>query len=225
MEARTVALLGRHPLWLEAIKQVVRALEADVVASASTVEALLPVLRHNVPHVLLIEDHVDVTETDMITCLGRIRDEQPMMSVIVVSGSDDPNAIVPVLAAGAFACILRTAEPGDIAAAIRQAFERSFYLLTDTGSSAAAGSPRHAGASLTLTARERDVLELVGGGCSNVEIAERLTLCISTVKAHLSRIYEKLGARNRTEAVLRARLAGTIGAPQEAHRARTTGRR
>jgi DNA-binding CsgD family transcriptional regulator len=55
-----------------------------------------------------------------------------------------------------------------------------------------------------LTNRELDVLRLIGQGLSNPAIAERLFIAVGTVKAHTSRIYGKLGVRNRVEAVIRA---------------------
>jgi LuxR family transcriptional regulator, maltose regulon positive regulatory protein len=52
-----------------------------------------------------------------------------------------------------------------------------------------------------LTTRELEVLKLIEAGCSNQEIAERLVISIPTVKRHISNIYAKLGAKNRTQAV------------------------
>jgi DNA-binding CsgD family transcriptional regulator len=59
--------------------------------------------------------------------------------------------------------------------------------------------------SLGITAREFEVLGLLAAGCSNKEIARKLTLSPNTVKTHVARLYEKLEAQRRTEAVLRAR--------------------
>ena len=66
------------------------------------------------------------------------------------------------------------------------------------------GNPS-ARAALGLSARELDVLDALAAGCSNKEIAGRLKVSPNTVKTHVARIYEKLGARRRTEAVARAR--------------------
>ncbi|MDO8689149.1 MAG: response regulator transcription factor, partial [Dehalococcoidia bacterium] len=61
-----------------------------------------------------------------------------------------------------------------------------------------------------LTAREVEVLRLLSGGASNQRIANELTVSVGTVKAHISHILGKIGARNRTEAVARARRLGLI---------------
>ena len=65
-------------------------------------------------------------------------------------------------------------------------------------------------ASLGITGREREVLGLLADGRSNKEIAARLGLSPNTVKTHLARLFEKLGAGRRTEAILRARELGLL---------------
>src|SRR5262249_23774247 len=61
-----------------------------------------------------------------------------------------------------------------------------------------------------LSERERDVLQLVAEGVSNAEIAEQLVIEVSTVKRHMSNIFAKLDAANRTQAVARARAQGIL---------------
>jgi DNA-binding NarL/FixJ family response regulator len=63
-----------------------------------------------------------------------------------------------------------------------------------------------------LTPREMEVLALLGAGCSNREIAERMQVCEDTVKYHLKSIYRVLGARRRTQALLAAQQAGLLAA-------------
>jgi DNA-binding CsgD family transcriptional regulator len=65
-------------------------------------------------------------------------------------------------------------------------------------------------ASLGITDREFEVLRLLAAGCSNKEIANRLSLSPNTVKTHVARLFEKLEAARRTEAILRARELGLI---------------
>jgi DNA-binding NarL/FixJ family response regulator len=64
--------------------------------------------------------------------------------------------------------------------------------------------------SLGMSARELEVLELLAAGNSNKEIARRLEVSPNTVKTHIARLFEKLGAKRRTEAILRARELGVI---------------
>ncbi|MFO1273423.1 MAG: response regulator transcription factor [Rubrivivax sp.] len=74
---------------------------------------------------------------------------------------------------------------------------------------AAEGNPR-AVAALGLSAREMAVLQELAAGLSNKEIARRLDVSPNTVKTHVAHLYEKLGARRRTEAVMRARELGIL---------------
>jgi DNA-binding CsgD family transcriptional regulator len=71
------------------------------------------------------------------------------------------------------------------------------------------GNPR-ARASLGISARELEVLQELAAGHSNKEIARRLDIAPDTVKTHVSRLYQKLEARRRTDAVLRARELGIL---------------
>jgi DNA-binding NarL/FixJ family response regulator len=71
------------------------------------------------------------------------------------------------------------------------------------------GNPQ-AQATLGISPREREVLELLAAGLSNKEIAERLHVSPHTVKTHVARLYEKLDARRRTEAILKARELGLL---------------
>jgi DNA-binding CsgD family transcriptional regulator len=65
--------------------------------------------------------------------------------------------------------------------------------------------------SLGISAREREVLELLAAGRSNKEIARQLDVSPNTVKTHVGKLFEKLGVRRRTEAILRARELGILG--------------
>lgn len=71
------------------------------------------------------------------------------------------------------------------------------------------GNPR-AQATLGISPREREVLELLAAGLSNKEIADKLHVSPHTVKTHVARLFEKLEARRRTEAILKARELGLL---------------
>jgi LuxR family maltose regulon positive regulatory protein len=86
-------------------------------------------------------------------------------------------------------------------------------MATDLASAAAVTYPAREGRAPreTLTRTEQEVLNLVASGHFNQEIATRLGIVVGTVKWHLHQIFAKLGARNRTEAVARARERGALG--------------
>jgi DNA-binding CsgD family transcriptional regulator len=71
------------------------------------------------------------------------------------------------------------------------------------------GNPK-AQAALGISARELEVLQEIAAGCSNKEIAARLNVSPNTVKTHVARLFEKLGAKRRTDAINRARELGIV---------------
>ena len=120
-----------------------------------------------------------------------------------------------MLRAGAWAYVLKSAEPDDIAVAVRQAFVHSIHFTrtlesADPGWGSAARSPDEPAVSV-LTRREREILALVAEGHSNAAMAKRLWVTEQTVKFHLSNIYRKLDVPNRTAATRWAHEHGLIG--------------
>jgi two-component system response regulator DesR len=74
-------------------------------------------------------------------------------------------------------------------------------------------APQAEGPATPLSPREREVLELIGAGATNREIAERLFLSPHTIKDHTTALYRKLGVRNRAEAARKAEQLGLGGGP------------
>ena len=81
------------------------------------------------------------------------------------------------------------------------------WIKTDAKTWTAAPASVTGGPAARLTAREQQIVTLVGDGLSNLEIAEQLALTESTIKHYVTRILQKLGLRNRTEAAIFARTA------------------
>ncbi|MBV9172232.1 MAG: response regulator transcription factor [Chloroflexi bacterium] len=100
-----------------------------------------------------------------------------------------------------------------MAVLLRQALSRGIrrrYVATLLGACGpSTGGPPRTGLAV-LTAREREVLHLLGLGLSNKEIAERLVLSEGTAKSHVHNLISKLGVESRTQAILRARELGAL---------------
>lgn len=137
--------------------------------------------------------------------------------VVVLSGSDDAAQMREALDCGAAGFIPKSAAREVMLPALRLVLAGGLYLppelLQAPARSEAAGVPNgHLAASpesvRALTARQQDVLRLLGQGCSNKRIARDLGLSENTVKIHVAGILRALGAANRTEAVMRAREDG-----------------
>ena len=146
-----------------------------------------------------------------------VQDDPP--HVIVLTTFDADDLVVGALAAGADGFLLKDTPPAEIVAAIRRVADGEPMLspsvtrsLIDrlrrdgSGDRVAAAERRLSG----LTDRERDVALAVGRGLSNAEIAGELYLSVPTVKAHVSRLFEKLGATNRVQIAICVHDAGLV---------------
>ena len=127
----------------------------------------------------------------------------------VVALVRDPDAAA-VLASGARAVLTRDAEPARLAAAVRAAADGLVVIDEALLASVLRPSPRADDLVEPLTRREREVLELLAQGLANRDIATRLAISEHTAKFHVNAIIQKLGARGRTEAVVRAAHRGLV---------------
>jgi len=176
-------MLGEQP-WVE------RCLSARNGAEAMTL------LTRYTPHVALVDLFVG-QESGAEIC-ERLRRESPSTNVLLISGAGriNPNA---AKAAGAAGFISKDWPAADIAGAVRM-----------VGLGMTVFRPQEAPTGPALTEREREVLDLIGSGATNREIAEQLFLSPHTVKEHTSSLYRKLTVRNRAEAVQKAQRLGLI---------------
>ncbi|KZB79581.1 response regulator [Amycolatopsis regifaucium] len=134
--------------------------------------------------------------------------------VIVVTTFENDDYVYDALLAGASGFLLKRARPEEIVAAIRTVAAGESLLFPAAIRRLAAQRVNHGpqdgldGAG--LTEREREVLRLMARGLSNVEIAGELYLGVQTVKTHVGNVLAKLGARDRTQAVIKAYDTGFV---------------
>jgi DNA-binding NarL/FixJ family response regulator len=154
------------------------------------------------------EHHPDVALMDLsmpgiggIEATRRIRAAEPAVHVVVLTSFSDRERILEALDAGALGYLLKDAEPDELLRGVRAAArgeaplapKAALALITER-----AGHPE----AQTLTAREREVLSLVGKGLPNKLIARQLSISEKTVKAHLTSIFQRIGVSDRTQAAL-----------------------
>jgi DNA-binding NarL/FixJ family response regulator len=148
------------------------------------------------PHVALVD--LFVGEESGAEICERIRERSPRTKVLLISGA---GRISPAAAraAGASGFVPKDWAAQEIAEAVHMV-ARGMTVFTEAEEPSANA----------LSAREREVLELVGSGATNREIAEALHLSPWTVKEYTGLLYRKLGVRNRAEAVQRAQRLGLL---------------
>jgi DNA-binding NarL/FixJ family response regulator len=137
-----------------------------------------------------------------LPALSRLR---PGLPVIVLSSSENPEDVRNALAAGAMGYVTKSASPRTLVAAVRLVLAGSIYvpplmIAPSQRPQPTLEPPPEGGA---LTARHKDVLELLAAGKSNKEIGLALGIAEKTVKAHVTAIFRSLNVVNRTQAALR----------------------
>jgi DNA-binding NarL/FixJ family response regulator len=213
---RTAVLLDQHPLWLEAVEQLVRRVGVEVVGkTTSPPEALELIARHQ-PDAFVTALEVNQDRIDGLACLRLAREQHPALKTIVVSMYGDPEHVDAAFDAGADAYVIKTAHPDDLAAAVRQAFGHSIYLAGARPARTAPSAATAADDDVGLTRRELEILQMVAEGHSNAQLAKMLWVTEQTIKFHLSNIYRKLDVANRTEASRWAQVRGLLPAAEPA---------
>jgi two-component system response regulator DevR len=207
-EARTAVLVDPHPLWLDAVTQVVEQIGFTVVGKARTFPEGMALVEQHAPDLLVAEIYGD-DGVDGTSWLVEIGAASPGLKAIVLSLCAEDERIESAFRAGALAYVLKTADPDNLAAVIGHVFDSSIYLPRVRDVSAPAPA-RESRAVEELTRRELEILRLVAEGHSNAKLAKMLWVTEQTVKFHLSNIYRKLDVSNRTEASRWAQLHGLL---------------
>jgi DNA-binding NarL/FixJ family response regulator len=190
-----VLIADDHRLMVDGTKQALeKAGGFEVVGEASNGAQVLPLVRRLRPDLVLLD--LRMPQMDGLTCLAKIRKDFPDVKVAMLSVSQDPELIQTALKRGASAYIVKTVNPDDLAAALRQAMEGNVFTTVGVSEDSGERAAKDAG----LTERELVIVRAVARGLSNEAIAKELWVAEQTVKFHLTNIYRKLEVSNRTEA-------------------------
>ena len=156
------------------------------------------------PDVVLLD--LVMPGTDGVTAIELMAEAAVESKVLIVTSFGEHRTVVPAIRAGARGYVSKEVEPSALAAAIRAVAAGHVLLGPEVAAALLSGNASQTteagGADPQLTAREREVLDLIARGRSNREIARALTVSEKTVKTHVSSVLMKLGVADRTQAAL-----------------------
>lgn len=158
------------------------------------------------PDVLLLD--LSMPDLDGIEVTRQVAVASPDTRVVLFTSFSDRDQILQALDAGAIGYLLKDAEPEAIHDALRAAARGEAPLAPKAAAELLASRAERTGGSVELTARERDVLQLVIAGDANKQIARKLGISEKTVKGHLTNLFQRIGVQDRTQAALWAERNG-----------------
>jgi DNA-binding NarL/FixJ family response regulator len=190
--------------------------EGFEVRDADSGRVALALCRSFEPDVVVMD--MNMPEMSGIEATRALLHERPGTPVLMLTVTADDEHVLDAVRAGASGYLLKDAPLGEIVAGVRAAAAghsaiapRVAGALIASVRSAAADVPQPASTPVPeLAEREREILTLLATGFDNVEIGRRLHLSASTVKQHVSRLFQKLGVENRVQAVAYAIRAGLV---------------
>ncbi|TXS35576.1 response regulator transcription factor [Streptomyces sp. t39] len=187
--------------------------DIEVVGEAADGAAVIPLVRQLRPDVVAMDVRMPLLDgIEATRAVLRTVPEPPR--ILVVTTFENDEYVYEALRAGADGFLLKRARPTEIVNAVRVVAEGESLLFPAAVRSLAAEYGTSRARALmeraALTEREEAVLRLMARGLSNAEIAGQLVVGTETVKSHVSAVLSKLGARDRTQAVIAAYESGFV---------------
>ena len=202
----TIVIADDHPLYRDGLAGTLRGAGFDVVGEASNGHDATRLVRASRPTLALFD--VDMPGGGLVAA-AEAHLAVPETRIVMLTVSEDEDDLVTAIEAGAVGYILKGVGGRELVEILRRVAGGDRYVSSRL---AFAALRREPGPGLDpleeLTAREREVLDLVSAGLSNADIAARLTIAEKTVKHYMTGLLAKLGVHSRVEAALIGYKAG-----------------
>ncbi len=207
-----VLVADDHSLFRDGIVSLLEAGGFDVVGQVGDGQSAIDTARQLRPDLVLLD--IAMPEMSGLETLRTIRAELPQVKVVMLTVSDEDSDLFEAIKFGAHGYLLKSLSSakfiellegigrGD-AAMTRQTTTRLMRGFTELANKEKSGADQ-------LSKREFELLELVAEGLSNQAVGQKLSISVNTVKYHMKSILQKMGAQNRTEAVMLAIRAGIL---------------
>jgi DNA-binding NarL/FixJ family response regulator len=175
--------------------------DIEVVGTAANGASALALLREVAADVVLMD--IAMPDVDGVEATRRIVAADPEAKVVILSAHSDEDRILDALHEGARGYVLKHGDPQTVLRAVRAAYAGDAVL--DPRAGRVLLERRRRQHEVDLTPREREILQLVGQGLANKQIARRLGVTERTVKSHMTRVFQRIGVGDRVRAALWAR--------------------
>jgi DNA-binding NarL/FixJ family response regulator len=200
IEPIRVMVVDDHPLVRSGLMQLLSAEEGiEVVAGVTGGREAVEMVVEAAPDLVLMD--VSMAGMDGIAATREILKRRPSTRIVMLTSYAEQETVMAALDAGATGYLLKDAEPEELVRAVRAA-ARGESPLAPRAARAVLASRGAKAPEGYVTPREGEVLDLVGEGLANKQIAQRLGISEKTVKAHLTSIFQRIGVLSRTEAAI-----------------------
>ena len=185
-----------------------------VVGETGSVEQALNLTKEQKPALILLD--LEMPPDNGLTALQKLKELPYKGKVLVLSGHHEEEWVFKAMKAGAYGYVFKDRLVTELHDAIATVINNQVYLSPEVATQFFrmyhfyTGCSLKAVRSIHLTEREQEVLHWLVEGDSNEIIAKRLYVTIATVKAHLTAIFEKLGVKSRTQAIIKALKLGLV---------------
>lgn len=204
-KAATVAIIEDNPgLRRSLVRIVSRSPELKFIGDWPDGESALPAMGKLRPQIVLMD--INLPGMSGIECTAALKRASPESQVIIVTVYEDTDSIFRALRVGACGYLLKRAYSAEILEAIAEVRSGGAPMTSEIARrlvEAFREPPPEPSPKSELSAREKEILNLVALGFANKEIGSKLNISYLTVRVHLRRIYERLHVRSRTEALLK----------------------
>jgi DNA-binding NarL/FixJ family response regulator len=213
-----LAIIDSHTLVRYGLRELVsRHPDIEVVAEYASVAAAAQKLSLANPDVVTVAVHLP--DGDGLRLARELRVGRADLGIVILTGRDEDDVLFRALDSGASAFVAKTAPVEEVLAAVRHSAVAA-SSFTASGLATAITRRREVGQRLLLSAREMEVLGLLRDGQSVPAIARQMYISYSTAKTYVARLYQKLGATNRAQALMAAVQYGLFASePQPSRRA------
>lgn len=207
-----------HAVVREGLRALIGTVEGlELVGTAATADEAIRQAQALRPDVVVMD--INMPDRSGIDAARELAQLLPQTAVLMLTMFDDDDSVFAAMRAGALGYVLKGADPEDILRAVASvaAGHAVFGPGVARRATAYLSAPRSDPAFPSLTAREREVLDLIAAGLGNATIASKLGVSPNTIANHVSNIFAKLQVASRPEAIIKARDAG-LGVPKDGPR-------